>query len=174
MTADPQGERPSLPSASSLVLELFPDGNRDGRCDYDEHDYFAYESEPNFTPDEDDEDDWDSDDKNDEDGEDGEGDEVDEDDSNSDEDDDTHFDEASSNDGSYTEDGMKKMEAEEKAHILPDVGMGEVKLSIYISKEIEADSWLDNIRIECFWRGHQIGHALGRYVHRPAIKVNFF
>ncbi|TGO30916.1 hypothetical protein BPAE_0002g00060 [Botrytis paeoniae] len=65
----------------------------------------------------------------------------------------------------------KRMEAETKVHFLKSK-TARCMLSIYVTKE-EDNNWLDNIRVECFYKGDLIGHAFGRYIHRQGIKYNF-
>ncbi|KAI9649055.1 hypothetical protein NHQ30_001622 [Ciborinia camelliae] len=146
VNADSQSEHLVLPSSSSLILELVPDEDVDEKRDYDKYDDFTYESDS----DEDDEKDPDSDD-------------------------DFYScnNRASSCDGSYTENGVKKMEIDEIRHGLGGAEDLGVKLSVYITKGGETGNWLDNIHVESLYNDTQIGYTLGYYVHRQGIKANF-
>ncbi|TGO61739.1 hypothetical protein BCON_0025g00670 [Botryotinia convoluta] len=76
----------------------------------------------------------------------------------SDDEDDEHF-------------GPKRMEAKTKVHFLKGK-TARCVLSIYVTKG-EDNRWLDNICVECFYKGDLVGDAFGRYIHRQGIKSNF-
>ncbi|KAF7864256.1 uncharacterized protein EAF02_010224 [Botrytis sinoallii] len=46
-------------------------------------------------------------------------------------------------------------------------------LSIYVTKDEQDNKWLDNIRVECLYKGNWVGRAVGSYIHRQGIKSNF-